>query len=74
MLAHISTERTRVAREGKKSWAYDFPIVEPVVHRAISEFLGGLPRDYKEVCTRWVREWSPASTILMDLGTLLDPL
>lgn len=57
MLAHISTERSAIAKSGLKAWDEEWRIVEPYLDRTIAEFLSSLPARQKEICNSWLRLW-----------------
>ncbi len=57
MLAHISTERSRLSRSGLKAWDRDWDEVEPHLDKIIAHFLHGLPPDSKIVCHRWFHQF-----------------
>ena len=52
MLAHISTSRSEMARQGLKSWGAAWPITEAHLDSIIPQFLAGLPPDYRADCRK----------------------
>jgi hypothetical protein len=58
MLAHISKTRSDIAKRGEKSWGKDWPIVEAQLDRIIAEFFGGLSDHHKDICLKWLGQWS----------------
>jgi len=77
MLAHISTERTRIARSGRKPWNEEFDTVEPHLNDTIKEFLNSLSANHKEICRTWVSRWNSqsygGSQFLKELADALRP-
>jgi len=75
MLAHISKTRTEMAKRGLKDWGKEWEIVEPHLNQTIADFLGGLPKGYKETCLCWINRWvtgsHPGNSVLNDLAALV---
>jgi hemoglobin-like flavoprotein len=75
MLAHVSKARTDVAKQGLKSWAGHWPIVEPHLDKTIQDFLGGLSPNHKTICSNWIIAWSKPNVPFHDvLAALAAPL
>jgi hypothetical protein len=76
MLAHISTNRSVIARDGLKSWGRGWREIEPHLDTTIADFLHGLPQDHKNVCLMWMNLWSegdrPGKHVLKGLAETLS--
>jgi hypothetical protein len=75
MLAHISTTRSEMAKKGLKSWGNAWQVVEPHLDQTICDFLGGLAKDHKDTCLKWVDVWSngsyPGNDVLASVAAIL---
>lgn len=75
MLAHISTQRSKIAKQRRKDWSVDWQVVEPHIDQTITEFLSCLAPEHKEVCRQWVVKWGKirciGNEILAEIGVLL---
>ena len=57
MLAHFSSTRTDMKKRGLKDWRDEWKVVELHLDQVNSDFLGGLSKDHKRICLKWVNEW-----------------
>ena len=77
MLAHISTNRSAIAKQGLKDWGQEWLIVEPHLDQTISDFLGGLSDRHKKLSLRWIDRWlevsRPWSSVLAEIAPALLP-
>lgn len=75
MLAHISTTRSEMERNGLKSWGSAWQFVEPHLDRTICDFPGGLAKHHKDICLKWVDAWAngshPGNDVLASVAAML---
>jgi hypothetical protein len=75
MLAHISTNRARVAENNEKPWDVLWRTVEPHLDLMISDFLDGLSDERRAICANWVSRWmggcDPWTKSLPDIAALI---
>jgi hypothetical protein len=75
LLAHISTTRSEMAKRGLRDWADDWQTVDPHLDQTISDFLGGLSQDHKNICHQWITKWLkgnyPGNDVLMGVTTVM---
>jgi len=77
MLAHISTARSEMAKQGRKAWPKDWGQVEPQLDQTISDFLRTLSQEHKKMCLQWINTWLsgnyPQKDVLKGLAVLIEP-
>ena len=75
LLAHISTTRTEMAKQGIRGWASEWQTVDPHLDQTTSDFLGGLSPDHKKICRQWITKWlngnHTGNDVLVGLDTVI---
>ena len=67
MLAHISTQRSEMAKLRREDWGADWQIVEPHLDKTIREFVDGLSTEHRRVCLQWANQMRASNGVGCDV-------